>query len=54
MMDGDEDLLHRVVANLLLNAVQAGNGKVKVVATTGPAHMSDLPVGCVMTNPVRL
>jgi signal transduction histidine kinase len=54
MMDGDEDLLHRVVANLLLNAVQAGNGKVKVVAVTGPAHMSDLPVGCVMTNPVRL
>ena len=28
--------------------------KVKVVAITGPAHMSDLPVGCVMTNPVRL
>ena len=54
MMDGDEDLLHRVVANLLLNAVQAGNGKVKVVAITGPAHMSDLPAGCVMTNPVRL
>ncbi len=54
MMDGDEDLLHRVVANLLLNAVQAANGKVKVVAVTGPAHMSDLPVGCVMDNPVRL
>jgi two-component system sensor histidine kinase PilS (NtrC family) len=54
MMDGDEDLLHRVVANLLLNAVQAGNGKVKVLAITGPAHMSDLPAGCVMTNPVRL
>jgi PAS domain S-box-containing protein len=54
MMDGDEDLLHRVVANLLLNAVQAGNGKVRVVAVTGPAHMSDLPAGCVMTNPVRL
>jgi two-component system sensor histidine kinase PilS (NtrC family) len=54
MMEGDEDLLHRVVANLLLNAVQAGNGKVKVVAITGPAHMSDLPAGCVMNNPVRL
>ncbi|HEV8123617.1 MAG TPA: ATP-binding protein [Gemmatimonadales bacterium] len=54
MMEGDEDLLHRVVANLLLNAVQAGGGKVKIVATTGPAHMSDLPPGCLMTNPVRL
>jgi len=54
MMDGDEDLLHRVVANLLLNAVQAANGKVRVVATTGPAHMSDLPAGCIMANPVRL
>ena len=54
MMEGDEDLLHRVVANLLLNAVQAANGKVKVVATTGPAHMSDLPAGCIMNNPVRL
>jgi two-component system, NtrC family, sensor histidine kinase PilS len=54
MMDGDEDLLHRVVANLLLNAVQAGSGKVKVVAITGPAHMSDLPDGCAISNPVRL
>lgn len=54
IMDGDEDLLHRVVANLLLNAVQAGGGRVKVVATTGPAHMSDLPPGCVMPDPVRL
>jgi two-component system sensor histidine kinase PilS (NtrC family) len=54
MMDGDEDLLHRVVANLLLNAVQAANGKVKIVAVTSPAHMSDLPPGCVINNPVRL
>jgi two-component system sensor histidine kinase PilS (NtrC family) len=54
MMEGDEDLLHRVVANLLLNAVQAATGKVKIVATTGPAHMSDLPPGCIMPNPVRL
>lgn len=54
MMEGDEDLLHRVVANLLLNAVQAASGKVKIVATTGPAHMSDLPPGCLISNPVRL
>ena len=26
MLDGDEDLLHRVVANLVLNAVQAARG----------------------------
>ncbi|MGE0352198.1 MAG: nitrogen regulation protein NR(II) [Gemmatimonadales bacterium] len=54
MMDGDEDLLHRVVANLLLNAVQAGGGNVTVVATTGPAAPSDLPPGAVMPNAVRL
>ena len=54
MMDGDEDLLHRVVANLLLNAVQAGGGKVKVVATTGPAEPFELPPGAVMPNAVRL
>ena len=31
MLDGDEDLLHRVVANLVLNAVQAAQ-------RTGPRH----------------
>ena len=27
VLDGDEDLLHRVVANLMLNAVQAARGR---------------------------
>lgn len=54
MMEGDEDLLHRVVTNLLLNAVQAAGGRVKVVATTGTARAADLPPGAVMPNPVRL
>jgi two-component system sensor histidine kinase PilS (NtrC family) len=32
---GDEDLLHRAVVNLLLNAVQAADGDVRVRVTVG-------------------
>jgi two-component system sensor histidine kinase PilS (NtrC family) len=44
-IEGDEDLLHRVVANLLLNAVQAASGRVNVSVELRPARPSDLPVG---------
>jgi signal transduction histidine kinase len=53
-VEGDEDLLHRVLVNLLLNAVQAASGKVKIKVEVGQALVSDLPPGCGITNPVRL
>jgi two-component system sensor histidine kinase PilS (NtrC family) len=54
VIDGDEDLLHRVVANLLLNAAQAAQGPVTVSVALGGADVSDLPQGSGVENPVRL
>ena len=54
VLDGDEDLLHRVVANLVLNAVQAGKGKARISITTGVARPADLPTGSEIEHPVRL
>jgi two-component system sensor histidine kinase PilS (NtrC family) len=54
MMGGDEDLLHRVVANLVLNAVQAARGPVKVTVTVGPAGPEALPEGTDLEHPVML
>jgi two-component system sensor histidine kinase PilS (NtrC family) len=44
-IEGDEDLLHRIVANLLLNAVQAAGGRVHVSVELRAADPSDLPTG---------
>ena len=33
MVDGDEDLLHRVIANLVLNAVQAARGPIRITVS---------------------
>lgn len=54
VLDGDEDLLHRVVANLLLNAVQAARGPTLVSVATRPARAADLPVGSSIEQPVCL
>jgi signal transduction histidine kinase len=54
VLDGDEDLLHRVVANLLLNAVQAVKGPGLVNVNTRPAKAGDLPGGCTIEQPVCL
>lgn len=54
VLDGDEDLLHRVVANLLLNAVQAATGPVTITATTRAAKVSELPTGCAIDQPICL
>jgi two-component system sensor histidine kinase PilS (NtrC family) len=43
VLDGDEDLLHRVVANLVLNAVQAAKGPAEISVTTTLARPSELP-----------
>jgi signal transduction histidine kinase len=47
VLDGDGDLLHRVIANLVLNAVQAAKGtKVHVTVSVGGADGGvDLPHG---------
>jgi len=53
-MEGDEDLLHRVVSNLVLNAVQAGGPRAQVRVRTGRAVHSELPGGAGIENPVSL
>jgi two-component system sensor histidine kinase PilS (NtrC family) len=54
VLDGDEDLLHRVVANLMLNAVQAVSGPAVVTVTTRPAKAAELPGGYSIDQPVCL
>lgn len=54
IIDADEDLLHRVIANLVLNAVQAAGGPVNVHVTIGPAMQSDVPRGSGIESPIRL
>jgi two-component system sensor histidine kinase PilS (NtrC family) len=54
IIDADEDLLHRVVANLVLNAVQAAGGAVHVRVSIGPAMQSDVPRGSGIESPIRL
>ncbi|HSC59449.1 MAG TPA: ATP-binding protein [Gemmatimonadales bacterium] len=53
-LDGDEDLLHRVVANLLLNAVQAAKGPAAVHVSCRPATPAELPSGSGLERAVRL
>ncbi len=42
-VEGDEDLLHRVVVNLVLNAVQVCNGKCRIAVELREAEASELP-----------
>ena len=42
---GDEDLLHRVVLNLVLNAMQASNGKASVTVVLRDVRASEVPGG---------
>jgi two-component system sensor histidine kinase PilS (NtrC family) len=53
-MEGDEDLLHRVVSNLVLNAVQASGKGAHVVVRTGRPVAHELPGGAGIENPVFL
>jgi two-component system sensor histidine kinase PilS (NtrC family) len=41
-VDGDEDLLHRLAVNLILNAVQAGGGDVHIDVEVAEARPQDL------------
>jgi len=54
LIDADEDLLHRVLVNLVLNAVQAAGGPVNVTVTTGPALRGDVPRGSGIEEPILL
>lgn len=53
-MEGDEDLLHRVVSNLVLNAVQAVGRGARVTVRTGRPAVHELPGGAGIENPVAL
>jgi two-component system, NtrC family, sensor histidine kinase PilS len=54
LLDGDEDLLHRVVANLVLNAVQAARGPIRITVTVGVAQPAEIPHGTDLEHAVRL
>jgi len=54
VMDGDEDLLHRVVANLVLNAVQAARGPVQITVDVGSAANGEVPQGTNLEHAIRL
>jgi two-component system, NtrC family, sensor histidine kinase PilS len=54
-MDGDEDLLHRIVSNLVLNAVQATGPSAQVTVRVGRAKADDaLTRHAGVDNPVAL
>jgi two-component system sensor histidine kinase PilS (NtrC family) len=55
MLEGDEDLLHRVVANLVLNAVQAARAQaVHVTVRVSGIPLAELPHGADFERAVRL
>ena len=53
-LEGDEDLLHRVLANLLLNAAQAAAGPVNIRVDFSEGHAAGLPMGSGIENPIRI
>src|SRR6266850_5487097 len=53
-MEGDEDLLHRVVSNLVLNAVQATGPGARITVRTGRASPGAVPDRMGIENPVSL
>jgi two-component system, NtrC family, sensor histidine kinase PilS len=54
LLEGDEDLLHRVVGNLVLNAVQAARGPIRISVSVAPAQTADIPHGTDLEHAVRL
>jgi two-component system sensor histidine kinase PilS (NtrC family) len=54
LVDADEDLLHRIVTNLMLNAAQAINGAGRIQALVDVPGSSELPQGSEFEHPVRL
>ena len=54
LMEGDEDLLHRVVSNLVLNAVQATGPGARITVRTGRASPGVVLDRAGIENPVSL
>jgi two-component system sensor histidine kinase PilS (NtrC family) len=50
-VEGDQDLLHRVVSNLVLNAVQAASGVPRVSVEVRVPGSEDLPPSVVLESP---
>jgi len=53
-IQGDEDLIHRIVWNLLLNAVQAMDGGGRIEVQIDRPDPSELPRGADLEQPARL
>ncbi len=53
-VDADEDLLHRIATNLILNAAQAMNGAGRIEAIVDIPELRELPRGSEIEHPVRL
>jgi two-component system, NtrC family, sensor histidine kinase PilS len=55
MMEGDEDLVHRVIANLVLNAVQAARGgPIRITVSVASVSAGEIPHGTNLEHAVRL
>jgi two-component system, NtrC family, sensor histidine kinase PilS len=54
IMDGDEDLLHRVIANLVLNAVQSARGPIRITVSVAAVQGSEIPHGTNLDHAVRI
>jgi signal transduction histidine kinase len=54
ILEGDEDLLHRVVANLVLNAVQSARGPIRITVGVSVVQGSDIPHGTNLDHAIRL
>ena len=54
IMEGDEDLLHRVIANLVLNAVQAARGPIQITVSVAAVSAGEIPHGTNLEHAVRL
>ena len=54
MLEGDEDLIHRVVVNLVLNAAQAARGPVAIGVSIKAVAEAELPPGSDIDRGARL
>jgi two-component system sensor histidine kinase PilS (NtrC family) len=54
IVEGDEDLLHRVVANLVLNAVQAARGPISITVSVASVQGNEIPHGTNLDQAIRL
>jgi PAS domain S-box-containing protein len=54
LLEADADLLHRVLSNLVLNAVQAARGPVEVTVRISPVDPRDLPPASHLDFAVKL